>query len=97
MLTQENEFKAANVKVHVDPYSHYRQQELLASIDFSQLSRNERVANQWDMSYKNLGADGNIGLVSNGVGTCLAMMDLLTAMGGKPANFLDLGGQVIHE
>ena len=49
------------------------------------------------MEYKKLRHDGNIGLISNSAGECMAMMDLLEAMGGKPANFLDLGGRVIHE
>ena len=35
--------------------------------------------------------------MSNGAGLCMATMDLITHYGGKPANFLDLGGSVIHE
>ena len=36
--------------------------------------------------------DGDIGVVGNGAGLVMATLDLLNFFGGKPANFLDLGG-----
>jgi len=36
--------------------------------------------------------DGNIGIISNGAGLCMATVDLLELKGGKPANFVDIGG-----
>ncbi|MBM4452258.1 MAG: succinate--CoA ligase subunit beta, partial [Chloroflexi bacterium] len=35
--------------------------------------------------------DGNIGCLVNGAGLAMAVMDLITYAGGKPANFLDIG------
>ena len=35
--------------------------------------------------------------MSNGAGLAMATMDLITSNGGHPANFVDLGGSVIHE
>lgn len=96
VLTEEDEFKAANVKVQIDSNSTYRQQELLTTRDQSQLHRNERHAYNWGLCYRHY-EGGNIGCISNGSALCLAMNDLIIDMGGKPANFLDLGGQVIHE
>ena len=56
---------------------------------------NERIAKGFDVTYHHIG--GDIGIMSNGAGLCMATMDLITQYGGKPANFLDLGGSVIHE
>jgi succinyl-CoA synthetase beta subunit len=36
--------------------------------------------------------DGSIGCVVNGAGLAMATMDLIQFHGGKPANFLDIGG-----
>jgi len=41
--------------------------------------------------------DGNIGLMSNGAGMCMAIADQITSLGGNPSNFLDLGGATYHE
>ncbi|XP_050665395.1 succinate--CoA ligase [GDP-forming] subunit beta, mitochondrial isoform X2 [Leptidea sinapis] len=38
--------------------------------------------------------DGSIGCMVNGAGLAMATMDLIMLSGGKPANFLDLGGGV---
>lgn len=36
--------------------------------------------------------DGNIGILCNGAGLTMATMDLVLHKGGKPSNFLDVGG-----
>ncbi len=41
--------------------------------------------------------DGNIGCMVNGAGLAMATMDLIQAKGGKPANFLDVGGKATDE
>ena len=41
--------------------------------------------------------NGNIGLISNSAGGCMATMDLISLHGGAAANFCDLGGQTHHE
>ena len=83
------------MSIYVDPAALYRQQELITWQDRSQEHNYERVANNFDICYRYLG--GNIGIMSNGAGTSMATCDLVTAYGGKPANFVDLGGSVIHE
>ncbi len=37
--------------------------------------------------------DGNIGLLCNGAGLTMATLDLVYAAGGKPANFVNIGGE----
>jgi succinyl-CoA synthetase beta subunit len=36
--------------------------------------------------------NGNIGIISSGAGLAMASMDMVSLHGGRPANFLDLGG-----
>jgi len=40
---------------------------------------------------------GNIGLISGGAGLGMATMDMISIHGGRPANFLDLGGNATEE
>ena len=47
------------------------------------------------MSYVKL--DGNIACLVNGAGLSMATMDLIKLKGGKPANFLDIGGAAKRE
>lgn len=95
-MTKDEKFTAANVSVYVDPYALYRQQELLTSMrDRTQMHIYERIAKASDICYRYFG--GNIGIISNGAGLAMATCDLVTQNGGKPANFVDLTGSVIHE
>lgn len=55
----------------------------------------ERSAEQLGLSY--IALDGNIGCMVNGAGLAMATLDLLCRHGGKPANFLDVGGGVSQE
>lgn len=95
VLTPQHKFIAANTMIRLDSDAMYRQQELSTLIDHSQMSVNERIAFHHDIKYTQL--SGNIGLVSNSAGLCLASNDLIEMYGGKSANFVDLGGSAIHE
>lgn len=58
--------------------------------DESQEDPREVEAGKWDLNY--IGLDGNIGCMVNGAGLAMATMDIIQLNGGKPANFLDVGG-----
>ncbi len=52
---------------------------------------------EWEVKARKAGLtfvelDGNIGIISNGAGLTMTTMDLVLEYGGKPANFLDIGG-----
>ncbi len=53
-------------------------------------SPQERAAKQAGLQYVKL--DGNIGIIGNGAGLVMATLDLVARQGGRPANFLDVGG-----
>ena len=65
-------------------------QAVFAKRDESQEDAREVAAGKWDLNY--IGLDGNIGCMVNGAGLAMATMDIIQLNGGKPANFLDVGG-----
>lgn len=56
----------------------------------SDLSDRERRAKREGLNLVEL--DGNIGILCNGAGLTMATMDMVKAFGGRPGNFLDVGG-----
>ncbi len=54
------------------------------------LSDRERKAEEHGFSFVELA--GNIGVIGNGAGLTMATVDLINRTGGRPANFLDVGG-----
>lgn len=65
------------------------------SEDLSQKNWKEVEAERHDLNY--IALDGNIGCMVNGAGLAMATMDLIQTKGGKPANFLDVGGRATDE
>ena len=59
------------------------------------MSVSKRIAFNMDVKYTDL--SGNIGMVCNSAGLCMASNDMISVLGGQPANFADLGGSAIHE
>ncbi len=80
---------AADSKMTIDNNSLYRHK--FASSDLKRgMSEIERKAQVYDINYVEL--DGNIGVIGNGAGLVMCTLDVLEHFGGKPANFLDIGG-----
>lgn len=77
-------------KVGFDDNAEYRQQEIHRQRDTSQENPIEVEAKKYDLNYIKL--DGNIACMVNGAGLAMSTMDLLSILGGSPANFLDVGG-----
>jgi len=81
---------AADAKIGFDDNAEFRQKPIFAQRDHSQMDQREVAAGKWDLNY--IGLDGNIGCMVNGAGLAMATMDIIQLNGGKPANFLDVGG-----
>ena len=94
-ITADNHLICMDAKVGVDGSAAYRQKDLAAINDLSQLNQLEREAEEWHLNYVAL--DGNIGCMVNGAGLAMATMDMIQLHGAKPANFLDVGGGVTQE
>jgi succinyl-CoA synthetase beta subunit len=90
VLTVEGTLLAVDSKVIIDDNALEMHPEIAHLREISEENPSEREARVNDLSYVHLG--GDIGCLVNGAGLAMATMDLITAYGGKPANFLDIGG-----
>jgi len=90
VISEDNQLIALDAKVSIDENAIYRHPELSEFFDLEAEDRMEYQAKKYGLSYVKL--DGNIGCMVNGAGLAMATLDLLTDCGGKPANFLDIGG-----
>ncbi len=89
---------ALDSKVIVDDNSLYRHSDLLTGesrAERGEMTEYEEKAAELGLAYVEL--DGNIGIIGNGAGLTMATMDMVSYYGGKPADFLDLGGAASHE
>jgi len=86
---------AADAKVGFDDNAQFRQKDIFVQRDESQEDPREVAASEWDLNY--IGLDGQIGCMVNGAGLAMATMDIIQLYGGKPANFLDVGGSATKE
>lgn len=86
---------AADAKLGFDDNAAFRQKEIFAMKDDSQVDSREVAAAKFDLNY--IGLDGNIGCMVNGAGLAMATMDIIKLYGGTPANFLDVGGNASEE
>ena len=87
--TEVGNFVAADARMVIDDNALFRHPEFAAE-SAQTLSAQEVLAQKNSLAYVKL--DGDIGVVGNGAGLVMATLDLLTFFGGKPANFLDVGG-----
>ena len=84
-------FIAADGRLNIDDNALFRHKEYAENAGHeSEYSLREQEAKEKGLTYVEL--DGNIGIISNGAGLTMATIDTVTLEGGKPANFLDLGG-----
>ncbi len=95
IVTGKGELLALDAKVNLDDNALYRQQRLAGMRDASQEDEAERKAGEHDLNYVTL--DGDIGCMVNGAGLAMATMDVIKLHGGRPANFLDVGGGTTAE
>jgi succinyl-CoA synthetase beta subunit len=95
LVLSKGELLALDAKLSVDDNALFRQPEIAAMYDPSQETKNEVIAKEYDLAY--IALDGDIGCMVNGAGLAMATMDLIKYAGGRPANFLDVGGSATAE
>lgn len=89
--THEGALVAADARLIIDDNALFRQPELAALGQWSgDATPREIEAHQQGLAYIDL--EGDIGIIGNGAGLVMATLDLVEYYGGKPANFLDIGG-----
>lgn len=95
VVTKDGKMFALDGKMGFDDNALYRQKEVESFRDFAEEDAREIQASKFGLSY--IGLDGNIACLVNGAGLAMATMDIVNFYGGKPANFLDVGGGATQE
>jgi succinyl-CoA synthetase beta subunit len=89
-LTVDGQVQAADAKILMDDNGLFRQKEYASWAETEESNPLEFEAKQEGLTYVKL--DGNIGVIGNGAGLVMTTLDMVARVGGKPANFLDIGG-----
>jgi succinyl-CoA synthetase beta subunit len=95
VVTSEGDLHCLDAKLNIDSNAIYRHKDLQEMHDPSQEDEREAHAAKFELNYVAL--DGNIGCMVNGAGLAMGTMDIVKLHGGKPANFLDVGGGATKE
>jgi succinyl-CoA synthetase beta subunit len=90
VITGAGEVIVADAKVDIDDNALFRHQDLLPYREESFDNEMDRQATEQGLTYVHLG--GDIGVIGNGAGLVMNTLDVVTGSGGKPADFLDIGG-----
>ena len=90
VVTGSGDVLALDAKVLLDDNALFRHPELVALRDLDSEDADELAAKEAGLSFIRL--DGDIGCMVNGAGLAMATMDTIHHFGGRPANFLDVGG-----
>jgi succinyl-CoA synthetase beta subunit len=90
IVTPAGEVKALDSKFTVDDNALYRHPDIAEMRDVEAGDPQERLAREKGVTYVKL--DGEIGILGNGAGLVMSTLDVIAQVGGRPANFCDLGG-----
>jgi succinyl-CoA synthetase beta subunit len=89
-VTEDGRLLAADAKFQIDDNALFRHPEFQAFKEESEEDEIEAEAHRRGINYVRLG--GDIGIIGNGAGLVMGTMDEVARAGGKPADFLDIGG-----
>jgi len=94
-ITKAGDVVVLDAKFDFDDNALFRHKDVEALRDLDEENPVEVRAGKASLNFIQL--DGNIGCLVNGAGLAMATMDIVQHHGGKPANFLDVGGGVTAE
>ena len=89
-LTADGQVQAADAKILIDDNALFRQKEYASWAESEEANPLEYQARQEGLTYVKL--NGDVGIIGNGAGLVMTTLDMVARVGGKPANFLDIGG-----
>jgi succinyl-CoA synthetase beta subunit len=88
--TEDGELVALDAKMSFDDNALFRRGAVAELRDFEEEDEKEVEASGHGLNY--IALDGSVGCIVNGAGLAMATMDAIVVHGGRPANFLDVGG-----
>jgi succinyl-CoA synthetase beta subunit len=89
-LMADGSVMAADAKILIDDNALVRQKEFAGWAEPEEANPLEFEAKAEGLTYVKL--DGDVGIIGNGAGLVMTTLDMVARSGGKPANFLDIGG-----
>jgi succinyl-CoA synthetase beta subunit len=90
ILTTDGVVRALDAKVTLDANSVFRHPEYK---DYEATQpRDTREEEAYSKGLQYVGLEGSVGVIANGAGLAMSTVDVVNEVGGKPANFLDIGG-----
>jgi len=95
VIKEDGDLHCLDAKLAIDGNALFRQPKVKAMQDPTQEDAREAHAAEFELNYVAL--DGNVGCMVNGAGLAMGTMDIVNLHGGKPANFLDVGGGATKE
>jgi len=90
ILKPTGEVHALDAKVTLDNNAAFRHPEWEEFAKTEVLDEREKLAKEKDLQY--IGLDGSVGIIANGAGLAMSTLDVVNQVGGRAANFLDIGG-----
>jgi succinyl-CoA synthetase beta subunit len=90
IVTPDGEVRALDSKFTVDDSALFRHPDIAEMRDVDAADPQEALAREKGVTYVKL--DGEVGILGNGAGLSMATVDVVVVVGGRPANFCDLGG-----
>ncbi len=90
ILKPTGEVHALDAKVSLDGSAIYEHPEYEQYEATQPRDEREQAANDKGLQY--VGLEGTVGVIANGAGLAMSTVDVVNQVGGKPANFLDIGG-----
>ena len=90
ILKPNGEVHALDAKVTLDDNAAFRHPEWDEYRATEALDEREKLAREKNLQY--IGLDGTVGIIANGAGLAMSTLDVVNQVGGKAANFLDIGG-----
>ena len=90
ILTPDGRVHALDAKVTLDDNAAFRHPEWEEFAGAAEMDQRERLAKSYGLQY--VGLDGFVGIIANGAGLAMSTCDVVNQVGGRPANFLDIGG-----
>ena len=90
ILTPDQRVHVLDAKVTLDVNSVFRHPEYVEFDETQPRDEREEAAHSKGLQY--VGLEGSVGVIANGAGLAMSTVDVINQVGGKPANFLDIGG-----
>jgi succinyl-CoA synthetase beta subunit len=90
ILTTTGALHALDAKVTLDDNARFRHPEWEELEGLEKRDPREAEAHAKGLQY--VGLEGEVGIIANGAGLAMSTCDVVHEVGGRPANFLDIGG-----